>query len=170
MRRIVNCRPTLCPQNPGPAPFLTFFDQGDLSEMPGLVERPRDFPGRKGATSVMTPSSKFRPQATLRGVLLLGALCLVGGPAQAQNIDEGKSAQQLYAATCAACHENPAALAKGRLRATLLPFLKDHYTTSTSEAWALASYLASVDAGPPRAKKSGTSKKRSSQAPAAQQN
>jgi mono/diheme cytochrome c family protein len=124
----------------------------------------------------MTPSSKFLPRANLRSLLLLGTLCLAGGacllgsPAQAQNIDEGKSAQQLYAATCAACHKNPAALAKGRFRATLLPFLKDHYTTSTSEAWALASYLASVDAGPPRAKKTGTSKKRSSPTPAAQQN
>jgi mono/diheme cytochrome c family protein len=119
----------------------------------------------------MTPSLKFLPRANLRSLLLLGTLCLAGGaPARAQNIDEGKSAQQLYAATCAACHKNPAALAKGRFRATLLPFLKDHYTTSTSEAWALASYLASVDAGPPRAKKSGASKKRSSPAPAAQQN
>ncbi len=118
----------------------------------------------------MTPSSKFLPRANLRGLLLFGTLCMAGGaPAQAQNIDEGKSAQQLYAATCAACHKNPAALAKGRFRATLLPFLKDHYTTSTAEAWALASYLASVDAGPPRARKSGASKKRSS-APAAQQN
>lgn len=25
---------------PGPAPLLPFFDQRDLSEMPGLVERP----------------------------------------------------------------------------------------------------------------------------------
>ena len=118
----------------------------------------------------MTSSSKFLPRATLCGLLLVGALCLAGGAAQAQNIDEGKSAQQLYAATCAACHKNPAALAKGRFRATLLPFLKDHYTTSTSEAWALASYLASVDAGPPRPKKPGTSKKRSSPPPAAPQN
>ena len=108
----------------------------------------------------MTPSSKFLPRATLRGLFLVGALCLVGGAAQAQNIDEGKSAQQLYAATCAACHKNPAALAKGRFRATLVPFLQDHYTTGVGEAWALAGYLASVDAGPPRAKKSGASKKR----------
>jgi mono/diheme cytochrome c family protein len=118
----------------------------------------------------MTASAKFLPRANLRSLLLLGAFCMLGsGAARAQNIDEGKSAQQLYAATCAACHKNPSALAKGRFRATLLPFLQDHYTTSMSEAWALASYLASVDAGPPRAKKSGASRKRSS-APAAQPN
>jgi len=119
----------------------------------------------------MTRSSNILPRANWRGLLLLGAFCLFGGgAARAQNIDEGKSAQQLYAATCAACHKNPSALAKGRFRATLLPFLKDHYTTSTSEAWALASYLAEVDAGPPRAKKTGAAKKRSSSAPAAQPN
>jgi mono/diheme cytochrome c family protein len=106
----------------------------------------------------MTASSNILPRATLRGLLLLGALslvggaCLLGSPARAQNIDEGKSAQQLYAATCAACHKNPSTLAKGRFRATLVPFLQDHYTTSIGEAWALAGYLTSVDAGPPRSK------------------
>ena len=116
----------------------------------------------------MTKSSKFLPQATLRGVFLLGAFCVLASPAaQAQNIDEGKSAQQLYAATCAACHKNPAVLARGRFRATLVPFLQDHYTTGVGEAWALAGYLASVDAGPPRAKKPGAAKKRAA-APAQQ--
>lgn len=106
----------------------------------------------------MKPSQKFLPQANF--LLLLGVLCLSGGAAQAQNIDEGKSATQLYAATCATCHKNPGALAKGRFRATLASFLQDHYTTGMGEAWALAGYLASVDAGPPKSKKSGTTKKR----------
>ena len=118
----------------------------------------------------MKPSSRFLPQANLPSLLLVGGLCLLGSTAQAQNIDEGKSAQQLYAATCSACHKNPAVLAKGRFRATLVPFLQDHYTTGMSEAWALAGYLTSVDAGPPRAKKPGTSKKRPPAAPSAQQN
>jgi mono/diheme cytochrome c family protein len=118
----------------------------------------------------MTSSSKFPPRANLRSLFLLGVLSFAGGtPAQAQNIDEGKSPQQLYAATCANCHRNPRALAKGRFRATLFPFLKDHYTTSASEAWALASYLATVDAGPPRPKKTGAPKKRPPP-PAVQQN
>jgi mono/diheme cytochrome c family protein len=85
-----------------------------------------------------------------RCLLVLGALYSPGS--RAQNIDEGKSAPQLYAATCAACHRNPAALAKGRFRATLASFLQDHYTTGLGEAWALAGYLASVDAGPVRSK------------------
>ena len=119
----------------------------------------------------MKRSSTLLPQAKLRGLLLVGSFCLLGGSAaQAQNIDEGKSAQQLYAATCSACHKNPAVLAKGRFRATLVPFLQDHYTTGMSEAWALAGYLASVDAGPPRAKKPSAGKKRAPTAPSAQQN
>jgi mono/diheme cytochrome c family protein len=102
----------------------------------------------------MKPSPKLWPRPALgRGLLVLGALYLSSGSAaQAQNIDEGKSAPQLYAATCAACHRNPGALAKGRFRATLAPFLQDHYTTGVGEAWALAGYLASVDAGPARPK------------------
>src|ERR1700748_1027890 len=103
----------------------------------------------------MTGSSKLSPQLGLRG-LLLGAVYLwCVAPAAAQNIDEGKSAQQLYAATCATCHRNPGVLAKGRFRATLFPFLKDHYTTGTAEAWSLAAYLASVDAGPASTKRTG---------------
>ncbi len=116
----------------------------------------------------MMRSLKFLPQPKLGPSLaLLAGLVMLTAPAQAQNIDEGKSAQQLYAATCAACHKNPSALAKGRFRATLVPFLQDHYTTGMGEAWAIAGYLASVDAGPPRSKKSGAAKKRP---PAAQPN
>jgi len=110
----------------------------------------------------MDRASKFLAQRkACRYLLLLGAIYLWNGAAvQAQNIDEGKSAQRLFADTCANCHRNPATLAKGRFRATLLPFLQDHYTTGTAEAWALASYLASVDAGPPRSKKGAAAKKR----------
>jgi mono/diheme cytochrome c family protein len=99
-------------------------------------------------------SSKRLPKPKLgRCLLILGALYLSSGTAaQAQNIDEGKSAPQLYAATCAACHRNPGALAKGRFRATLASFLQDHHTTGMGEAWALAGYLTSVDAGPARSR------------------
>jgi mono/diheme cytochrome c family protein len=104
----------------------------------------------------MTSSSLLpRPNLSRRlgqNLLVLASLCVLAGPADAQNIDEGKSAQQLYAATCSECHRNPAVLGKGRFRATLAAFLQDHYTTGVGEAWALAGYLASVDAGPPRAK------------------
>jgi len=108
----------------------------------------------------MKLSSKLLPQPKLGRCLLVGGLLYsLGGPAaQAQNIDEGKSATQLFSATCVNCHRNPGALAKGRFRATLFPFLQDHYTTNAAEAWALASYLASVDAPPARSRTANQTK------------
>jgi cytochrome c553 len=105
-------------------------------------------------------TAKFLPDARLgRGLfvlaafgLLLGAGFLVGGsllpgPALAQNIDQGKSAQQLFSGSCVTCHRSPNKLARGRMTPTLFLFLQDHYTTSKTEAWQLSSYLASVDTG-----------------------
>jgi hypothetical protein len=101
---------------------------------------------------------KFLPNAGFgRGLLLLAAVglplgaglvfgqVLLPGPALAQNIDEGKSAQQLFAGSCVNCHRSPNNLGKGRMTPTLFLFLQDHYTTSKTEAWKLSSYLASVD-------------------------
>jgi hypothetical protein len=94
-----------------------------------------------------------------RGWLVLGATVALIGPlldatgAQAQNIDQGKTAPRLFADTCSACHRSPRGLAKGRYRLTLLMFLKEHYSTSSNTASELADYLASVDVpqgGPPR--------------------
>jgi hypothetical protein len=97
-------------------------------------------------------SSKLISQPKLRrGWLVLGAMCALIGPlldstgAQAQNLDEGKSAQRLFADSCAACHRSPRGLAKGRYRLTLMLFLKEHYSTSSDTASELAAYLASVD-------------------------
>jgi len=84
-----------------------------------------------------------------RGQLVLGALyALTGVAAHAQNLDQGKSAVQLFADSCATCHHSPRGLAKGRFRPTLFLFLKDHYATNSSTAWELSSYLASVDSPP----------------------
>jgi hypothetical protein len=101
----------------------------------------------------MPVTSRFPNRPTLgRGLLVLGALAvvagsalLVGRTALAQNIDEGKNAPQLFAGSCVTCHKSPNNLARGRMTPTLFLFLQDHYTTSTSAAWALSSYLASVD-------------------------
>jgi mono/diheme cytochrome c family protein len=67
----------------------------------------------------------------------------------AQNLDQGKSAPKLFADGCATCHRSPRGLAKGRFSFTLSMFLKDHYTSGSNEASALASYLTSVDSVPP---------------------
>jgi mono/diheme cytochrome c family protein len=95
-------------------------------------------------------SLKFMAQPGLRRSLLalgaLGALYALGAAAaQAQNLDQGKSAVQLFNDGCAACHSGAPGLARGRSRAALLQFLQEHYTSGSDTAAALASYLASVD-------------------------
>ena len=103
--------------------------------------------------------------------VLTGSGLLSGRTALAQNIDEGKSAPQLFAGSCVTCHRSPNVLAKGRMTPTLFLFLQDHYTTSKTDAWALSSYLASVDTSG-RSRGSAAPKKRRSPArpPAAVQN
>jgi len=61
-------------------------------------------------------------------------------PAWAQaNLDAGKSAAQIFADTCNACHRSPR-----EIKATSAAFLRDHYTTGPRAAAAMAAYLASI--------------------------
>jgi hypothetical protein len=91
-------------------------------------------------------SSKLMSQPGLRSLLVFGALCALGGAAaNAQNLDQGKSATQLFNDSCTTCHRNAGGLAKGRSRGALLQFLQEHYSSSSATAAELASYLASVD-------------------------
>ena len=61
-------------------------------------------------------------------------------PARAQaNLDAGKSAAQIFADTCNACHRSPR-----EIKATSAAFLRDHYTTGPRAAAAMAAYLASI--------------------------
>src|SRR5450756_964164 len=79
-------------------------------------------------------------------VLALGAIAALAGDAvHAQNIDAGKPVTRMFADNCATCHRSPRGLARGRFRLTLYLFLQQHYASNSSSAWALASYLESVD-------------------------
>ncbi len=82
---------------------------------------------------------------TACGLVVVAVLAALGGPATAQNIDQGKPAPKLFAESCAACHRSARGLAKGRFRLTLYLFLQQHYASNSSAAWALTSYLESVD-------------------------
>jgi mono/diheme cytochrome c family protein len=82
-------------------------------------------------------------------VLFLGVISvLIGDAAHAQNLDEGKSAPRLFADGCAACHRSARGLTKGRFSLTLYLFLQNHYASNSSSAWALTSYLESLDDAP----------------------
>ncbi len=96
--------------------------------------------------------SRFGPRLPCIFAILL---VLGAAPAGAQeNLDQGKTAAQLFASDCAICHKSPQGLAKsGR---GLENFLRQHYTASRESAAAIAAYLQSVGnapAGPARATK-----------------
>jgi hypothetical protein len=57
------------------------------------------------------------------------------------NLDQGKSASQIFAAGCAECHKAPRGLANGKNAAAVADFLREHYTTSREQAAALAAYV-----------------------------
>ncbi len=89
-----------------------------------------------------------RGRRALAGLIAIGAaVVLTGTNVGAQNLDQGKAPAKLFADGCASCHRSPRGLAKGRFRLTLYLFLKEHYVSGSEQAWALASYLESVDAG-----------------------
>jgi hypothetical protein len=55
------------------------------------------------------------------------------------NLDAGKSAAQIFADTCNACHRSPR-----EIKPTSAAFLREHYTTGPRAAAAMATYLASI--------------------------
>jgi hypothetical protein len=82
------------------------------------------------------------------------ASCLAGPAAwaQVQNLEAGKSASQLFAGTCNACHKSPRGLLKTVSPGALTGFLREHYTTSSEMASQLASFLVSNGATDARAR------------------
>ena len=102
------------------------------------------------------------------GLLALAVISVLSGSvAEAQNLDQSKPAPKLFAEGCASCHRSARGLAKGRFSLTLYMFLQKHYASNSSSAWALTSYLESVDsakraksraAGRPRTATTGTSR------------
>src|SRR5258708_15277799 len=73
-------------------------------------------------------------------LIVAAAVGVTVSSARAQaNLDRGKSAAQIFADTCNACHRSPR-----EIRPTSAAFLREHYTTGAQQAAAMAAYLASV--------------------------
>lgn len=74
-----------------------------------------------------------------------------GHQTEAIDLNEGKTAPQMFASDCAVCHQKPNGLAKGRNTGQLANFLRQHYTTGTQQAGMIAAYLTSdgLDRGVP---------------------
>lgn len=62
-------------------------------------------------------------------------------PARAQDFTAGKTPAQLFNSDCAECHRSPNGLARNRDVHLLANFLREHYTTKSETAGALAGYL-----------------------------
>jgi hypothetical protein len=81
--------------------------------------------------------------------LMVGACLFVGaGAASAQDLELGKSPAQLFSSNCTGCHKTAQGLAAGKSGGALAAFLKQHYTTGTAPATALAAYLAAAGPAP----------------------
>jgi hypothetical protein len=85
-------------------------------------------------------------------------LCAAGAAAAQGNLEEGKTAAQLFAADCANCHKSPQSVSSTRWFFGLESFLTEHYTSSRQSAAILAAYLKEQDrqlAGAQRARTAG---------------
>ncbi len=65
---------------------------------------------------------------------------------EAVDLNEGKSAAELFQSGCSVCHQSAAGLAKGRREGELTGFLRQHYTSGVQHAAALAGFLAAAGA------------------------
>ena len=72
---------------------------------------------------------------------LLAAVVPISAQAQQTNLDQGKSASQIFAGSCAECHKAAHGLAKGKSAGTVAEFLLEHYTTGRDQAASLAAYV-----------------------------
>ena len=69
------------------------------------------------------------------------ALCVASSAGAQGNLDQSKTAAQLYASTCATCHESLASVRNTKSFLELKSFLSQHYTSNSESAANLAAYL-----------------------------
>jgi len=81
----------------------------------------------------------------LAGMLAVG---LVGAAGAQENLDQGKSATQLFNSDCSGCHKTPQGLAARVGMTGLESFLREHYTASKESAAVLAGYLRAAGNAP----------------------
>ena len=118
--------------------------------------------------------SRSRPNALLRGgqrdasnqgggqvnqisIIVLGsAMVCASASALAQDFTAGKTPAQLFSSDCAECHHSPNGLARNRDVRMLASFLREHYTTKSETAGALAVYVSAFAGGAPVVRNRGT--------------
>ena len=95
----------------------------------------------------------FRRIAPTIGLVAGLAPAVVAATAHAQtNIDQGKSAAEIFTTDCATCHKTTRGLAAGKNSLMLSSFLREHYTASRDQAAALAAYVLGAGGNEPAAR------------------
>jgi hypothetical protein len=91
----------------------------------------------------------FRRLVPIIGLVAAWGIVVAAAPARAQvNIDQGKSASEIFSGDCGTCHKTAKGLANGRNAGALAGFLREHYTSSAQQAASLAAYVLGAGAGP----------------------
>jgi hypothetical protein len=96
----------------------------------------------------------MKPVAVALIALCVGSVVAVAAPRNAKpepafeephgaDLNQGKPPSEIFKSDCSVCHKSPQGLAKSS-GPGLQGFLRQHYTTGTSQASAMAGYLASV--------------------------
>jgi hypothetical protein len=77
-------------------------------------------------------------------IFVLGlAMACASAAATAQDLTAGKTPAELFRSDCAECHRSPSSVAGTRDVHALADFLREHYTTKSATAGALAAYVSS---------------------------
>lgn len=91
----------------------------------------------------------FRHFPLVIGLFAACSFAMSAAPARAQvNIDQGKTAAEMFSGDCATCHKSAKGLANGRGSGALAGFLREHYTSSAEQAASLAAYVLGAGSGP----------------------
>jgi mono/diheme cytochrome c family protein len=115
-----------------------------------LGEMPRPSHAAGFGLRMMGQPTKSKEAGVFRGVVPAIGLFVGLLPAMAQaqtNIDQGKSAAEVFANDCATCHKSARGLANGRGSSGLASFLVEHYTASKDQAASLAAYVMGAGGG-----------------------
>jgi hypothetical protein len=82
-------------------------------------------------------------------------MAFASASAPAQDLTAGKTPAQLFHSDCAECHRSPSSLARTRDVRALADFLREHYTSKSETAGALATYVSSFGPGGPASRNRG---------------
>jgi hypothetical protein len=83
-----------------------------------------------------------------RGIrLAIGALalCVASSAGAQESVAKGKTAAQIYASNCAACHKSPQSVIKTIAVSGLENFLSVHYAANPESAAKIAAYLKGLE-------------------------